>query len=125
MFGTREGSDDPVNGIERPARRVQQRHSSTSFPVEVVKKFGDDRASDLAALMAYFAFFSLFPLLLALVTVLGLGLRNNPSLQQRVLDSALSQFPIIGDQLAVQGLSGSVVALVVGLAGAVWSGLAS
>lgn len=106
MFGTREGSNDPVNGIERLARRVdrvQQRHSWTSFPVAVVKKFGDDRASDLAALMAYYAFFSLFPLLVALVTVLGLVLRNNPPLQQRVLDLALSQFPIIGDQLAVQG----------------------
>ena len=42
------------------------------------KKFGEDRASNLAALVAYYAFFSLFPLLLAFVSILGFVLEDNP-----------------------------------------------
>jgi membrane protein len=98
-----------------------------AFPAAVVKKFGDDRAGDLAALIAYYGFFSLFPLLLALVTVLGLVLQGDPALRQRIVDSALSSFPIIGGQLQRQGrlhqLKGSGIVLAFSLAAAVWSGL--
>lgn len=94
--------------------------------VAVVRKFSDDRAGRQAALIAYYAFFSLFPLLLVLVTVLGFVIQGNPELQDRILDSALAQFPIIGEQIRddVGAISGSVFALVIGLVGALWSGLA-
>ena len=59
----------------------QQRSSWLCFPAAVVKKFGDDRAAQLGALIAYYAFFSLFPLLLVFVTVLGFILQGNPSAQ--------------------------------------------
>jgi uncharacterized BrkB/YihY/UPF0761 family membrane protein len=42
----------------------QRTHPVAGFPLAIVKKFGEDRPSSLAALMAYYAFFSLFPLLL-------------------------------------------------------------
>src|SRR5213594_461387 len=86
----------------------QQRRRWSAFPFAVVKKFGDDRAGNLAALIAYYGFFSMFPLLLVFVSVLGLLLRNNPSLQQSILDSALRDFPVIGDQLRnnIKGLTG-------------------
>ena len=59
----------------------------------------------------------MFPLLLVLVSVLGIALADNPDLQQRILDSSLADFPVIGDQLRsnVHGLDRSGVALVVGL----------
>ena len=63
------------------------------------KKFGDDDASKLAALVAYYSFFGIFPLLLVIVTVLGIALEDNEDLQERVLDSALGQLPVIGDEL--------------------------
>ena len=88
--------------LERLVRRIdarQQRTPFLAFPFAVVKKFGDDRAGGLAALLAYYGFLALFPLLLLLVTLLGLALRGNESLQRRVLQSALSDFPIIGDQI--------------------------
>src|SRR5436305_1439782 len=88
--------------LERLVRRIdarQQRTPVLAFPFAVLKKFGDDRAGGLAALLAYYGFVALFPLLLLLVTVLGLALKGNASLQRRVLQSALSDFPIIGDQL--------------------------
>jgi inner membrane protein YhjD len=105
--------------------RWQRHRGWTAFPFAVVKKFGDDHAGNLAALVAYYSFFSIFPLLLVLTTVLGRVLRSNPDLQADLLDSALGQFPIIGDQLRdnVGGIPGSGVALVIGIIGALWGGM--
>jgi membrane protein len=91
----------------------------------VLKKFGEDRASSHAALMAYYAFLSLFPLLLVFVSVLGFVLQDDPSLQQDIVDSALARIPVIGAQLSreVEPLTGSTPALVVGVLGAMWAGL--
>lgn len=104
----------------------QGSHPFVAIPVAVVKKFGDDRAGRLAALIAYYGFFSLFPLLLVLVSLLGFALQNDPDLQQRILDSALAQFPVIGQQIEnnIGALSGSFLTLAVGLATALWSGIA-
>src|SRR5207245_7039410 len=91
----------------------------------VFKKFGDDQAGKLAALIAYYGFFSLFPLMLVLVTVLGFLLGHNSGFANDILHSALSKFPIIGDQIRrnVHSLRGSGVALAVGVVGWVWGGL--
>jgi membrane protein len=103
----------------------QRRHAFGAFPVAVLKKFGEDRASSLAALSAYYAFFSLFPLLLAFVSVLGFVLEGDPALRDDVIDTALARIPVIGAELRddVRPLTGSGVALVIGLAGALWAGL--
>ena len=103
----------------------QRRHPLGGFPLAVLKKFGEDRASSLAALVAYYAFFSLFPLLLAFVSILGFVLDDNPELRRDVVDSALARIPVIGAELRgdVQPLTGSGIALAVGLAGALWAGL--
>ena len=95
----------------------QQRHRWLAFPVAVWRKFSYDRAGNLAALVAYYAFLSTFPLLLVLVTVLGMVLSGNPQLQQDVLNSALTEFPVIGDQLRanVHSLGRSGLGLAVGL----------
>ena len=79
--------------------RFQQRHAVLAFPLAVWRKFGDDQAGNLAALIAYYAFVSVFPLLLVLVTVLGFVLAGDHKLQQDVLNSALTEFPVIGPQL--------------------------
>ncbi|MBV9204543.1 MAG: YihY/virulence factor BrkB family protein [Actinobacteria bacterium] len=102
----------------RAADHFQQQHTWLAFPVAVWKKFGDDQAGNLAALVAYYAFLALFPLLLVLVTVLSIVLKNDPGLQHRLLDSALGQYPVIGDQLKPRGpIQASPLALVVGLLG--------
>ena len=61
-----------MNPVERGIRKVdgfQQGWPPLAFVVAVVKKFGDDSAGSLAALMAYYGFLALFPLLLVLITV--------------------------------------------------------
>lgn len=88
-----------IQGFARRLDRFQQRHAALGFPIAVWKKFTDDQAGNLAALLAFFGFVSLFPTLLILATVLGVVLRHDPGLQQRVLNSALADFPVIGEQL--------------------------
>jgi YihY family inner membrane protein len=99
--------------------RLQQSRPWLAFPIAVWKKFGDDQAGNLAALIAYYGFASLFPLLLVFVTVLDIVLAHNQALKTKVLDSAFVHFPVIGDQLkaTAQGhaLSGTGVALAIGL----------
>jgi membrane protein len=103
----------------------QQRKRRLGFVVAVIKRFEDDQASQMGALIAYYGFFSLFPLLLVFVTVLGFVLEGSPGAQESVLHSTLSQFPIIGTQLQnnVHSLKGSFVALAIGLLGALFAGL--
>ena len=90
-----------------------------------MRKFLDDRAANLAALIAFYAFFSVFPLLLALVSVLGFVLEDDPALREDVVDSTLAQLPVLGSQIAgaAEPLTGSGIALAVGILGALWAGL--
>ena len=103
----------------------QRRHAVLGFPLGVAYKFFDDRGPHLAALITYYGFVSLFPLLLLLTSVLGYLLEGDPALQQRVIDSALSNFPLLGAQLqhSVGGLRGSGAALAVGIAGTLYGAL--
>ena len=62
-------------------------------------------------------------MLLAGVTVLGIVLRHDPGLQQKVLTSSLVEFPVIGEDLrnnvqSLPGVTGLVTGLVLGLLGA-------
>src|ERR1041385_2217446 len=109
--------------VQRPIRRMdalQQRRPWLAFPYAVVKKFGDDQAGNLAALVAYYGFFSLFPLLLVLVTLLGFVHHGTPELRDKLLGSTLAQFPVIGDQIHVGHLDASGVGLVIGVVGLLW-----
>src|SRR3712207_4596248 len=95
--------------------RFQRRHPAAGFPIAVLYKFMDDDGHFLAALITYYGFLALFPVLLLLATVLGLVLAENPELQQRLLDSALAEFPVIGPQLGTpEGLGGGFVGILVG-----------
>jgi inner membrane protein YhjD len=103
--------------------RFQRRHPGAGFPIAVLYKFADDDGHFLAALITYYGFLALFPLLLLLSTVLGLVLRGNPDLQQRVLDSALRELPVIGQQLGQpEHLGGGITGLVLGTLVALYGG---
>jgi YihY family inner membrane protein len=112
----------------RPVRAFdsrQQTHPWLAIPCAVIRKFGDDRGGNLAALVAYYSFFSLFPLLLVLVTVLSYVLQGDPSLQSSIKTSVLAHFPVIGNDIRnnVHQLHGHVLALVIGLLTSLWAGL--
>ena len=103
--------------------RFQQSHAVLGFPLAVNRKYSDDRGGYLTATVTYYGFFSIFPLLLVLTTVLGFVFHNNPHLQHEIIDSALGQFPIIGSELKSGSLTGSTAALAIGLVAALWAGM--
>jgi membrane protein len=112
--------------VLRPVRafdRVQQRHRWLAIPMAVLRKFGNDQAGSLASLVAYYAFFSVFPLLLVFTTILGFVLQGNPGAQSSIEHSVLGQFPVIGKQIRVHALTGHTLALVIGLVVALLAGL--
>jgi membrane protein len=116
------GSSFAMNALKKlmaKLDRLQQSRPWLAFPLAVWKKFGDDQAGNLAALIAYYGFASLFPLLLVLVTVLDIVLAHDPTLKAKVLNSTFSHFPGIGDTLrnatAGHTVGGTGIALVIGL----------
>ncbi|HTQ93801.1 MAG TPA: hypothetical protein VMK84_30325, partial [Streptosporangiaceae bacterium] len=91
-----------MNPVEKAIRRLdatQQRFTPTAFVFGVVKKYGDDNGGVLASNLAHSAFVSLFPLLLVLVTILGLVASVNASFRADVLNAVAGQVPLIGHQL--------------------------
>jgi membrane protein len=104
--------------------RFQQRHPPLAVVLAVQKKFSDDGAGNLAALIAYYGFLSLFPLLLLAVAVLGFVLQNDPGARSAVISSGLKEIPIFGNSL-LHGdhLRGSGLGLVIGAAGSLLAGL--
>ncbi|HWD08280.1 MAG TPA: YihY/virulence factor BrkB family protein [Actinomycetota bacterium] len=104
----------------------QRGRSWLAIPLSVNKKFGEDQAGYLAALVAYYGFFSLFPLLLVLVTVLGFVLRGNKKLQGDIVHSVLARIPIIGTQITsdIHTIHGSGLGLAVGIIFTLVAGLA-
>ena len=110
------------------ARRLdtfQRTHRWAGLTLAVIYKFVDDQGTYQAAVLTYYGFVSLFPLLLLAVTILGFVLTGNPAAQQAVVNSALRNFPVIGDQIAgnVHSLHGNVGALVIGILVSVYGGL--
>jgi len=103
----------------------QRRHRWAGLPLAVIYKFFDDQGTYLAAQITYYGIVSLFPLLLLLTTFLGYGLHGSQHFQRQVLDSALAQFPVVGDQIArnIHSFHGSVLGLVIGIVGCLYGGL--
>jgi len=109
-------------------RRVdgwQQHRTALAIPIAVIKKFVDDGADRLGVQIAYWGFFSVFALLLVFTSILGFVFESNPNLQHHLLDSTLERMPVIGPQISgeIGSLTGSAVALALGVAGALWTGL--
>lgn len=115
-----------MNALERGVRaidRFQQRHLVPAFVVAVQKKAGDDNSGTLIANLAYAGFVTVFPLLLIMVTVLGIVVGGSARLTQEIENSAIRQFPVIGTQLAenIHALHrSSAIGLTIGLIGTVW-----
>ncbi|MCY7394739.1 MAG: YihY/virulence factor BrkB family protein [Nocardioides sp.] len=97
------------------ADRRQRRFTPLGFPIGVFYKFMDDQGNYLAAIITYYAFIAIFPLLLLATSIFGFVLQGNVDLQEQVINSTLSTFPIIGDQLGrPDGLQGSTTGVVIG-----------
>jgi YihY family inner membrane protein len=115
-----------MNPVEKAIRAVdatQRRFTPTAFVFGVIKKYGDDNGGVLTSNLAYSAFVSVFPLLLVLVTILGLVASADPAVKTEVLNAVAGQVPLLGHTLTgnVHELKrASTIGLVIGLVGVVW-----
>ncbi len=113
------------NPAERAVQRLddlQQRFPPLALPIGVVRKFADDRTSAWGALMTFYAFLGMFPLLVIGLTIIGHLAAGDPELEEALLEGALGQIPIVGGMIEddVSTLQAGGLGLVVGLAGLFW-----
>jgi YihY family inner membrane protein len=114
---------NPGERLLRKADRAQQRFTPSAFVVGVVRKYFDDNGGVLAGNLTHVGFVSLFPLLLVLVTLLGLVAAGDNGFRQATIDAVADQVPLIGRQLTAnvhELRRSSAIGLTVGLAGLVW-----
>lgn len=111
-------------GVVERIDGFQRRHPVIGLPLAVIYKFFDDQGNFLAATLTYYAFVAIFPLMLLGSSILGLVLEGRPEWQDAILNSALSQFPIIGDELGrPEGLQGSFLGIAVGFLAALYGSM--
>ena len=111
-------------GVVDRVDRTQRKRAVIGLPIAVVYKYFDDQGNYLAAIITFYAFIAIFPLLLLASSIFGFILQGRPELQTELLNSALGQFPIIGDQLGrPEGLRGSTAGVIVGSLAAVYGSL--
>lgn len=106
-----------IPALVRKIDAFQQRHPALAFPFAVVKKFGDDAGGYHAALLTYYGFLSLFPVLLVVSTVLQLWFANDDGLRAEVSHNISNYFPLLGNQLqeSVQSMGKTGLGLAAGL----------
>jgi len=102
---------------------LRAKHPAIEVGVDTLDGWRRHISGRNASVLAFFGFLSIFPLLLVATTILGFVLQNNKDLQQRILEGALADIPVIGQQLQDDpaSLDGSVWLLIAGLATALWS----
>ncbi len=91
------GTPTSVQVLER-LDRFQQRQPVVALPIAVSKRFGEHDGSRLAATLSYYCFFSVFPLMLVFVTVLGIVLDDNDDLREDLIEGAVGRIPLIGSR---------------------------
>jgi uncharacterized BrkB/YihY/UPF0761 family membrane protein len=107
-----------------PVDRLQRRWPVLGVPIAVLYKYFDDQATYLAVIITYYGLFAVLPLLLLATSILGFLLQGNPDLQREVLDSALAQFPVLGDEFRrPEGLTGSTPAVIAGALAAAYGAM--
>lgn len=97
--------------------RLQQRHRLLAFCVAVVKKYDEDETGHQAALLTYYGFLSLFPLLLVLATLVQSITDSHSELQASIVQGTTNYFPVLGSQLSshIQTLHTNGLALAIGI----------
>lgn len=110
-------SANPLERIVGLVDGFQRKHPVLGFPYAVIKKYGDDQGGYQAALITYYGFLSLFPLLIVATSIIQMVSRGNDGLKERLTGSITSYFPAIGDSLSasIQTSSKTGLALIIGL----------
>jgi YihY family inner membrane protein len=102
---------------------LRARNGAVDVAVETLDGWRRHLSGRNASVLSFFSFLTIFPLMLAATTILGFVLQDNEELQEDIVDGALADIPVLGQQRAndPSSLTGRVVALLIGLLGALWS----
>src|SRR5256714_6950195 len=124
-----ESSDGPPDPIRRDYRPVGTYDKPTAFGVlrRTVTEFSEDNLPDWAAALTYYGLLSLFPALIALVSLVGLF--GDPKTTTSTITDAVTS---IGPKSAAQTFAGPIksitsnrsgagIALIIGVVAALWS----
>jgi membrane protein len=117
-----EGPSGLVNRIIAWADGLQRRHGVLGFPYAVVKKYGDDAGGRQAALITYYGFLSIFPLLLLGVAILSRVLVDHPDLRERLINEIVPKALRPTVERSVTTLPSATIPFVIGLIGLLLSG---
>lgn len=101
----------------------QRRHGAVGFPYAVLRKYLDDEGARLAALLTYYGFLSLFPLLLVVVVVVTEVLASRPALQEQLIDQLVGPRLEPDIQQTLEQLPPSGIPLVIGIIGLLSAGM--
>ncbi|WP_234946196.1 YihY/virulence factor BrkB family protein [Agrococcus sp. Marseille-P2731] len=94
-----------------------------------IKEFSSDGGTDLAAMLTYYMVLSLAPGLLAVFSIIALVFANNAQTVTTLVDDVVQQYvpadaqPIVVNLVTTmtESATGGVIALIIGIATAVWS----
>ncbi|MCA9326509.1 YihY/virulence factor BrkB family protein [Candidatus Saccharibacteria bacterium] len=109
-----------MNVVEKAIQAIdrwQRRHKGPAFAYAVLKKYDDDQTGYLAALVTYYGFIALFPLLLVTTTVLGMIGFHHQELGRQLVNDVSKYFPVAGQSLdnSIRGFKQTGPALIIGL----------
>jgi membrane protein len=121
---TRQAPKRPHRVIDA-VDHYQRTHRWIGFPIAVIYKYADDQGGYLAALITYYGFLSVFPLLLLLLTILGFVLVGDAHLRDSLVNSALAQFPVVGASLrtSIHAPASSNTGLAIGIVGTLYGSI--
>jgi uncharacterized BrkB/YihY/UPF0761 family membrane protein len=120
---------EAAGGVIAKIDALQRRHPILGFPHAVFKRYGEDHGGWLGALISYYGFFSLYPLLVVFATVATWIFEDRPETLQRILESLWSKVPFASGTLSaevdeqVKSLSGHSPTLILSLIVTLWGGI--
>ena len=111
--------------LETIDRWQRRRRVGSASPSAWAKRNVEDGAVRHGARIAYYAFCSVFPLMLAFVSILGFALEDDPELGRTSSTRPMRKCPVIGPFIRndIDAIGGSGLALAIGIAVALWAGL--
>ncbi len=109
-----------MNVVEKTIQAIdrwQRARKGPAFTYAVIKKYDDDQTGYLAALITYYGFIALFPLLLVTTTVLGMIGFHNQELGRQLVTDVSKYFPVAGQSLesSIRGFKQTGPALIIGI----------
>ncbi len=88
-----------MTNIVKKFDNLQYNNRALAFVVAVIKRYSDDKAGSKAALVTYYLFMSLFPLIIWLAQLSNWLNRYYPGAADYLIRGATFYFPVIGNKL--------------------------